>query len=122
MKTRITAEQREHIELWVKDLRSGKKRQTKGALFDGRGYCCLGVACATYRREVGGKWRRNPEEAARIFEDATQEENASILPRDVKSWLGIDAERMDIYVTMNDSYDATFKQIADRVEIDYLRG
>lgn len=31
---------------WVKALRSGKYKQTTGRLQDGKGYCCLGVACA----------------------------------------------------------------------------
>jgi hypothetical protein len=30
---------------WAKALRSGKYKQTKNVLFDGEGYCCLGVAC-----------------------------------------------------------------------------
>lgn len=28
---------------WLKALRSGKYKQTKGTLCDGKGYCCLGV-------------------------------------------------------------------------------
>jgi hypothetical protein len=30
---------------WVKALRSEKYKQGKFQLFDGNGYCCLGVAC-----------------------------------------------------------------------------
>lgn len=30
---------------WVQALRSGKYKQCRETLFDGVGYCCLGVAC-----------------------------------------------------------------------------
>ena len=30
---------------WIKLLRSGKYKQTRGTLQDEYGYCCLGVAC-----------------------------------------------------------------------------
>ena len=30
---------------WIAALESGKFKQAKGRLFDGKGYCCLGVAC-----------------------------------------------------------------------------
>lgn len=33
------------IQVWVKALRSGKYKQTKGTLQNNQGYCCLGVAC-----------------------------------------------------------------------------
>lgn len=36
---------KEQIEQWVSALRSGKYKQTKGALQNQDGYCCLGVAC-----------------------------------------------------------------------------
>ncbi len=32
-------------EKWLQELESGKHAQTKSVLFDGKGYCCLGVAC-----------------------------------------------------------------------------
>lgn len=32
-------------EKWIAALRSGEYQQAKGKLFDGIGYCCLGVAC-----------------------------------------------------------------------------
>lgn len=30
---------------WVAALRSGEYQQARGTLFDGEGYCCLGVLC-----------------------------------------------------------------------------
>jgi hypothetical protein len=31
---------------WLSELESGTHKQTSGRLYSGRGYCCLGVACA----------------------------------------------------------------------------
>ncbi len=39
-------------------LRSGEYKQTKEALQDGGGYCCLGVMCAVFEKELGRKLRR----------------------------------------------------------------
>jgi len=35
----------EVAEAWVKDLRETDEPQTKGVLYDGTGYCCLGRLC-----------------------------------------------------------------------------
>lgn len=43
---------------WLRELRSGKYRQTTGVLFNGRGYCCLGVAarfvCGVEPKQAAG--------------------------------------------------------------------
>lgn len=42
---------------WLKALRSGEYKQTTDTLFDGGGYCCLGVLCDLYRKETNeGSW------------------------------------------------------------------
>lgn len=38
-------EQLELRQKWLAALRSGKYEQAKGYLYNGTGYCCLGVAC-----------------------------------------------------------------------------
>lgn len=43
--TKNAINKRENIRKWVKALRSGKYQQIRGRLYDGTGYCCLGVAC-----------------------------------------------------------------------------
>ena len=40
-----TSEDRQQFEQWIKALRSGEYEQSKHALQDNKGYCCLGVAC-----------------------------------------------------------------------------
>jgi len=43
MKNKLT---KKFKEKWIAALRSGSYEQGKSYLFDGEGYCCLGVACA----------------------------------------------------------------------------
>jgi hypothetical protein len=43
---------------WLADLRSGNYKQTKSVLYDGAGYCCLGVLCAS----VGALFEDNTED------------------------------------------------------------
>lgn len=41
---------------WVEALRSGKYKQTRGALKDDQGFCCLGVLCDLAAQDGIGKW------------------------------------------------------------------
>lgn len=51
--------------LWVEALRSEDYQQARGSLLEAEdledceevSYCCLGVLCELYRKEVGGFWR-----------------------------------------------------------------
>lgn len=43
---------------WLAALRSGEYEQTEGRLHDKVGYCCLGVLCDLYTKEVGGHWEQ----------------------------------------------------------------
>ncbi len=38
---------------WIKALRSGKYKQTKDHLRDSDGYCCLGIGCRIFKKELG---------------------------------------------------------------------
>ena len=37
---------------WIKALRSGKFKQTRGYLKNSKGHCCLGVACEIFKKEL----------------------------------------------------------------------
>ena len=103
---------------WVNDLRSGKFKQAKGRLGNGRGgYCCLGVACLTYQRVTGEKigdrrlkWRRGGGLDGALSE--------------IREWLGLfDSEgeyvgyegKMKALASDNDEGKA-FTEIADIIE------
>jgi hypothetical protein len=93
---------------WVKALRSGKYKQTQGCLYDGYGYCCLGVACELAKKEG-------------IIED--YDGDMSFPPIAVQNWLelsSMDGELPDSYthgslIDYNDE-GSSFKKIAQIIE------
>ena len=52
------ADEKSPVDLWLEALESGGYTQTQGYLHDTIGWCCLGVACDVYQKQVGGL-RRN---------------------------------------------------------------
>lgn len=75
---------KEAIREWIADLRSGKFKQGRGQLRQGDRFCCLGVACETFRRVTGnGRWVEDS-----FFPDDSELEEVYILPEPVAHWLG----------------------------------
>lgn len=106
-------EQREHRKIWVAALRSGKYRQVRGALSDKGGMCCLGVACEISNL---GEWNNGGGYRA------AADYHYSILPPEVKDWLGLRTEdgRCGIHDSrqlsaMNDA-GTPFSVIADVID------
>ena len=123
---------------WVKDLRSNQYRQGFGRLKSHDGsYCCLGVACETYKRLTGrGEWRKNDE-----HDDSFSVDNPSpdriidydylSLPLTVAQYFGFDDQNPTLLqgdkvtptncVSINDALRANFHVIADLIERTYLK-
>ena len=110
---------------WVKALRSGKYKQTKGFLTDINpetgeitGHCCLGVACELALK-AGVPLKTSGKRS--VFYD----DNNSHLPLAVQKWLGLasvrgnftrsDKEGTDLTIE-NDINGKSFKQIARIIE------
>lgn len=112
---------------WTAALRSGYYPQARQALYDGEGYCCLGVLCELARlsgvdvpleyeefegedEEMGGEWRFGGD--------------AEYLPEPVKNWAGLDdcdplvwaGRRRQPLAFLNDSEEWSFAQIADAID------
>ena len=74
---------------WIDALLSGEYQQTRQQLFDGDGYCCLGVLCDLYRKE------HKEHEWSHIFSEFEQKDKwefldqSETLPNDVIFWSGI---------------------------------
>lgn len=117
---------------WVKALRSGKYKQTRGKLRGQRGYCCLGVLCDIYDNK---QWEKadepfHDESTAFVFGDAGEE---TTLPNEVQKWAGIktddgrhekigtrhDFDSRGSLVTLNDKQKWGFKKIAKFIEKNY---
>jgi len=103
---------------FVDALRSGEFDQCKGVLHDGRGYCCLGVACVIAR----GSGAVEPDVVRYAFDVVND-----MLPDAVKDALQFRSECGEFhhvrgglsgYVSlthMNDE-ERSFAEIADRIE------
>ena len=124
---------------WIKDLRSGAYSQIGGRLHAaGGGYCCLGVACETYKR-CGGRLR---EELVTDGEEMAYDGSAGLLPAVVAGWLGLCKNQyaarqsdeyagecresvmfqnvpLDSLVDLNDA-GMSFAEIADLIEQDKI--
>jgi hypothetical protein len=108
--------------LWTKALRSGKYKQTRGALRDSTGYCCLGVLCDLYSKEIGTPWD------GEYFLSSS-----SVVPYPVRVWAGLrcgnptvkytEELNQEVYTdnffslaSLNDGVELNFSQIADIIE------
>ena len=106
------AQQKRNRAKWVKALRSGEYRQAKSVLTDGRGFCCLGVAC-----EISGLGHWDGEFEWEYHAGDTQE--TAFLPFEVKEWLGLRTDAGDFaggsLAQIND-YGKKFTTIAKIIE------
>ena len=75
----------ENAKRWVEALRSGEYDQANGALRNGDGFCCLGVACDLARVELGTEWEESDDGAARLAGSSS----FGYLPVGVQRWLGL---------------------------------
>lgn len=130
---------KEAIKEWISDLKSGKYKQSFGALKkpDG-GYCCLGVACETYKKLTGkGTWVGNDEDDFSfviygIDDSYTEDSEYLQLPRVVASYFGFNTPEVDLQIVkescitysnaiaLNDSQYYNFEDIAKMIEDSYL--
>ncbi len=104
---------------WLKDLESGRFRQTDGMLcaMGGRGghasYCCLGVMGCTLQRTnliavTRPKSKHDPQRG--IFFDG--EENFELLPENLRKKIGLTKTGQKKLALMNDN-GKSFKEIAN---------
>lgn len=78
---------------WIEALRSGKYKQSKKALRNDDGFCCLGVACDL----MDSEWKYQDDEGEYYFDS----EN-NVLPESVKAWIGTEFRNPRIYPNKND--------------------
>lgn len=85
---------------WLQALRGGEYRQTRNMLRSpSNGYCCLGVLCDVYSKEVGGYWQwehsssKTYSFAIEVDDDnggTTFDSAETELPLCVMEWAGLD--------------------------------
>lgn len=116
------------IKAWVKALKSGKYKQTTEQLYDGKGFCCLGVATDLYLKEKGKEWQK---ETSRCYgvESQFTELQTSELTTEIASWYGLDSHSPEVnykgtsrtLMSLNDQTGLSFKKIAKLIKKTYLK-
>ncbi len=100
---------------WLAALRSGKYRQAKKSLRNGRGYCCLGVLSDLYIKEQKTRW--GTKKATVCGDDG-------LISEEIMQWAGLncsnpivkDVGLADTLANCNDLRSMGFIQIADVIE------
>lgn len=71
---------------WTAELRSGNRKQCRGTLFDGNGYCCLGVGTDLYHEDTGlGRWLGNQS----FFFEGDENGESACFPTRVHQYFGL---------------------------------
>lgn len=119
---------KEGMKKWLEALRSEEFEQSRGALFDGIGYCCLGVAdkvvfgdefisfnSVLYKDSEGSIDTLSAERAESLgLNTPVSDEELKLLGKDFSG--GWELRRSDILVLLNDKEGADFNKIADEIE------
>ena len=113
---------------WIRELRSGKYKQTRERLRIGDRYCCLGVLCNIYSEERrAGSWDkleewRGPREFSRyqkgefeFIDELGFKERTKITPH-MRIWSGLSKEMNNELTNKNDREQLDFNEIADFIE------
>lgn len=105
---------------WVAALRSGEYSQCRNHLVFGKQYCCLGVACDIYQKEVGDLFVTTDKFGVTRFDN----EDAILVPK-VSNYFGLrntcptPKDKLGVWMkslaSMNDD-GADFNTIADTIE------
>jgi hypothetical protein len=114
---------------WVKALRSGDFPQTRHALRNESGYCCLGVACDIFSEELGLDTVRRYINDTKF--DTAYDHQSTVLPQNVADFIGLrtregrfskyrhgveaEGHEYEALTTLNDD-GVTFEEIADILE------
>lgn len=118
------------IREWVEALESGEYQQTTGTLAEYRpddtlGYCCLGVACDTFKDRLGLEVEERQEEGVRFLAFNNTSER---LPMEVYKFLGLASSNPVVLSDdgpcalsyLNDKYGLTFEEIAAILRANFL--
>lgn len=103
-------------ELWVKALRSGEYKQGLSCLHnvDENSYCCMGVLCEVYDKEVHSLLREKIYSNIIGATIETFDKSASVFPQVVLEWSR--ANNFMKFITLNDRDKKSFSEIADYIE------
>ena len=131
----MNKKQYENCMKWVRALRSGKYKQGRERLFEGKNYCCLGVAAKEVLKKkplTAEQWEKrgherqdfencysNDEEFFFLFkkEKETILFNSTIPDETFVTKFGLSATFRDYLAMVNDSEGYTFEEIAKVIDV-----
>jgi len=114
---------KEIAEIWIKELESGKYKQTKGVLKKDDSYCCLGVLCQISGL---GEFKQVLGDEIISYVLPSGDMSSSILPDEVLNWADItdpygnfdEPDSFSSLSILNDS-GKTFTEIAKIIRAKY---
>jgi hypothetical protein len=119
---------KEIADKWIEALESGKYKQTKGALKDSKGHCCLGVLCelAVVENMATFISKRNIFDQYQYTSiDDTNDVKDGVLPKSVMDWAGMKTDYgyrgnngRDLFI-LNDDEGYSFIEIAEVIRKEY---
>ena len=108
------------IKIWIEVLRSGKYKQTTGALRKARinnqfEYCCLGVLCDITRPILGNHWFYDKVSQRNFIHDKVFNLKQKFwLPQNVVMYMGFDDHNPWFLAVLNDK-EVPFTAIAKQI-------
>jgi len=108
----------EPIDLWIEALRSGEYHQTRLALRDAEGFCCLGVACEVAIK-AGLPLKQAGDDGYSVADGDII--HRAFLPQAVRAWLGLSTRNGQVSAfhslsVLNDRERRDFGYIADFID------
>lgn len=94
-------------EKWLNALRSGEYSQTEGSLKTDDGFCCLGVLCDLYSKEVEEEWVKDEITVRYKFDGSSQ-----VLPNSVMDWAGLNEDNPRVYFG-DDAFRQSIAEVND---------
>jgi hypothetical protein len=88
-------------EKWIQALRSQEYKQTKSILRDEYGYCCLGVLCDIYSKEMNVPWGKDYSHSYYYY----YFDNTETLPIEVIEWAELNNESPSVTVENGDKVE-----------------
>lgn len=112
--------------LWLDALRSGEYKQTTEALHKPTGFCCLGVLCDVYQKEMTKQKKKKLEtKVNQSYGYTSYGGNDQVPPFRVMYWAGLNSQNPEIndpelgqfntLAQINDN-GKSFEEIADLIE------
>jgi hypothetical protein len=99
-------------EAWLQALESGEWPQTRLALHDNTGFCCLGVATESLGYQ--GVYRTS-HELYTYWDEFMAVERSTSIPKQAKRELRLSSEGVGLLVAMNDELGYGFRRISQKV-------